>query len=246
MKKELKQLSLSIEKLLLLTLESKITWEYDKDNICNPLIWYTFYLQQKIVITQCLINFKRTAIMWMENVDKEKKFLPYLPEVDNLLINIERLFLPTSIHDIKKFNTLLENDITPQSINRPDKNIQIYKLWIEENVIGTGRLKCEVYSKKMNNFFPELILKSGFYIDQYWGRQKHYWLVTKDKVIIDPTAQQFPTKGKGSYIEIKKGQTAFNSCKNCLVLCHEDEEFCSKKCKETFEQNKILYYNLFK
>ncbi|MER6367100.1 hypothetical protein ABT255_01755 [Streptomyces mirabilis] len=40
---------------------------------------------------------------------------------------------------------------------------------------------------------PRLTAVAGWYVDAVWGEREHWWAVTPDGEIVDPTVEQFPT-----------------------------------------------------
>ncbi len=58
---------------------------------------------------------------------------------------------------------------------------------------------CEPVCRKMKDKFPELKLIRGHYYCDGWGKRMHWWLLSSDGKIIDPTAIQFPSNGTGAY-----------------------------------------------
>ena len=77
----------------------------------------------------------------------------------------------------------------------------------------------------------------GYYHCPFWGKQAHWWAVTPKGEIVDPSARQFPSKGKGEY-------EPFNGiveCSECKKELREEEAmfdgqyaFCSTKCNMKF------------
>lgn len=75
---------------------------------------------------------------------------------------------------------------------------------------------CKPVCQEMNKVFPELKLVRGHYYDASWGERMHWWLVDPDGNIIDPTAIQFPSKGKGVYIPWDESQPEpTGKCRQC-------------------------------
>jgi len=109
-----------------------------------------------------------------------------------------------------------------------------YEDWIKENVFdGTGR--CLEFSMKMKEVFPELKLVRGHYICYCWGKRDHWWLKTEEGVLVDPTKNQFPSKGSGEYEEWCEGrEEPTGRCLNCRKYVYENEDFCCIECKEEF------------
>lgn len=83
----------------------------------------------------------------------------------------------------------------PQKIQMPAS----YQKWVLENVKNDGYGDCEQYSKAMAKAFPELTVVYGLYHCPIWGTRNHFWCLTSDDKIIDPTKNQFPSKGIGLY-----------------------------------------------
>ena len=63
------------------------------------------------------------------------------------------------------------------------------------------RGKCKEYSEALIAKDPTLTLVRGFYICPIWGEQQHFWVKDQKGNIIDPTKNQFPSRGCGDYIE---------------------------------------------
>lgn len=74
-----------------------------------------------------------------------------------------------------------------------------YIEWIHEHVKNDGYGQCAEVTERMAQAFPELKRVRGHYYDIHWGERAHWWLVTPDGHIVDPTAAQFPTQGRGHY-----------------------------------------------
>lgn len=71
-----------------------------------------------------------------------------------------------------------------------------YIQWIIDNVPQKPSDvygKCKLWCDKMIEVFPELILTRGHFHCTEWGKREHWWLVTTNGNIIDPTIQQFPS-----------------------------------------------------
>lgn len=70
--------------------------------------------------------------------------------------------------------------------------LSAYDRWIAayrsrgEPVVGHCQVVCELMQRE----FPELILRGG-YVRTLFGCDIHFWLVTSDGTIVDPTASQF-------------------------------------------------------
>lgn len=94
--------------------------------------------------------------------------------------------------------------------------------------------KCEKWSEEMNKTFPELVRVKGFYHCPIWGRRTHWWLKTKDDIIVDPSKDQFPSKGYGKYEELQdfelEERVPTGVCLYCGEEVYKENIFCSDKC----------------
>lgn len=93
--------------------------------------------------------------------------------------------------------------------------MEAYRCWIEE-FVRTERLlgNCKTACEKMKVAFPELRIALGHVHDAAWGKRGHFWCVTPNNQIVDPTAAQFPALL--SYEEWKPGdEVLVGKCMNC-------------------------------
>lgn len=70
-----------------------------------------------------------------------------------------------------------------------------YDDWIRRHVEEHGAAllgRCKESTAEMRAAFPELVEVRGHVWVMGWGRRGHIWLSTRDGMIIDPTASQFP------------------------------------------------------
>lgn len=102
-----------------------------------------------------------------------------------------------------------------------------------ENEYLKYRGKCKEFSEKACKIDPTLTLVRGFYYDPIWGKEQHWWTKRPDGTIYDPTRKQFPSKGKGVYVEFD----GFVTCEICNKRIREKEAIfqgrfptCSDKC----------------
>lgn len=63
------------------------------------------------------------------------------------------------------------------------------------------RGKCKEMSEALVAQDPTLRLVRGYYYDYDWGRQQHWWCEKPDGTVVDPTKDQFPSRGLGIYEE---------------------------------------------
>ena len=100
------------------------------------------------------------------------------------------------------------------------------------------RGKCKEFCEKAVAEDPTLTMVRGHYWCPMWNSDEpHWWCVKPDGTIVDPTKQQFPSNGLGSY-------TPFNGkveCSQCGKEMDESEAefesnycFCSGRCHGAF------------
>lgn len=95
------------------------------------------------------------------------------------------------------------------------------------------RGRCKEYAEEACAKDPSLRLVRGHYYCPFWGEQEHWWCEKKDGTVIDPTKDQFPSKGLGTYVEFD----GWCVCENCgREIREEDARFagrypcCSDEC----------------
>jgi hypothetical protein len=79
------------------------------------------------------------------------------------------------------------------------------------------RGKCRAFSEELCRNDSTLRLVRGHYICPVWGEQAHWWCERPDGTIVDPTKDQFPSKGIGQYFEF-----------NGMIAC----EYCGEEKQE--------------
>jgi hypothetical protein len=102
---------------------------------------------------------------------------------------------------------------------------------------NSPRNNCAMFTRHMAERFPELKRVAGFYQNPEGASHgEHWWLETADGIIVDPTADQWPSLGTGTYVRydptvhlVSKG-----SCPSCGVgLYSRSGSYpCSKSCDE--------------
>ena len=99
------------------------------------------------------------------------------------------------------------------------------------------RGKCKEFVDAAILADPTLKAVRGHYHCPFWGEQAHWWCVTPDGTIVDPTAKQFPSKGLGEYVEF----SGILPCAECGKEVLEEEAqfygnygFCSYRCTMRF------------
>lgn len=99
------------------------------------------------------------------------------------------------------------------------------------------RGKCKEMSEALVAADSSLTLVRGSYLCPVWGNQYHWWVKTADGTIIDPTKDQFPSRGSGVYVEFD----GMVECAYCSKPMKEEEAhfesryaFCSDLCHGRF------------
>lgn len=106
-----------------------------------------------------------------------------------------------------------------------------YEAWIKENIADPYGC-CQEATLKMQEAFPELERIRGHYYCPIWGQREHWWLVAPDQSIVDPTSEQFPSKGNAVYEPWDETQDEPTGiCMECGSYTYGGKYFCSKKCE---------------
>lgn len=109
----------------------------------------------------------------------------------------------------------------------------------EESDYLKYRGKCKEFSEALVARDPSLRLVRGHYYDYQWGEQAHWWCETPEGRIIDPTQDQFPSKGKGDYVEFD-GRISCSECGKEMIEgvdeidYYSNYAFCSYLCHGRF------------
>lgn len=115
-----------------------------------------------------------------------------------------------------------------------------YSNWIKTNVNQEthGYGECHEVSHAMAAVFTELTVKKGFYHCHSWGRRTHWWLVDEDGQIVDPTARQFPSAGRGDYQAISDDElpelVPTGRCMDCGDDVYKGATFCNRSCENSY------------
>lgn len=113
-----------------------------------------------------------------------------------------------------------------------------YANWIRRNVPPVCDGLCGSTTLEMAEAFPELQRMAGHYICPLAGTQPHWWLLTPDGEIIDPTARQFPSQGQGEYQPWPAEQPLPTGvCANCGEYAYDHQTCCSDECSRAY----VLY-----
>ena len=108
-----------------------------------------------------------------------------------------------------------------------------YVAWIAEHITETYGT-CKEVTEQMAAAFPELTWVRGHYYCWAWGERAHWWL-TDGENIIDPTVQQFPSKGAGEYVPWVEGSPEpTGMCPNCGDQCYDGDTCCSEMCSQAY------------
>ena len=100
------------------------------------------------------------------------------------------------------------------------------------------RGRCKELCEEAISSDPSLTLVRGHYFEPLWGTDEaHWWTVTQDGTIYDPSVLQFPSKGLGIYSPFD----GTVECSECGKIMQEDEAsfesnyaFCSTRCHLRF------------
>lgn len=107
-----------------------------------------------------------------------------------------------------------------------------YRSWCEANVQPPVRGKCLMYADRMLTAFPELRTVRG-HVGKVHRDCEHWWCVTPDGTVIDPTAAQFRV---GSvYIPFVEGSDEPTGvCPNCGEYCFNGVSVCTAECQREY------------
>lgn len=104
---------------------------------------------------------------------------------------------------------------------------------VEESDYLKYRGKCKEFSESLIKEDPTLTLVRGHYVCPIWGEQPHWWCKKLDGTIVDPTKDQFPSRGIGQYVEFD----GFLECEYCHkkvaeedIYAVEHHVYCSDVC----------------
>lgn len=98
---------------------------------------------------------------------------------------------------------------------------------MNETAYQLYRGKCKEMSEALVAADPTLTLVRGHYYCPFWGEQPHWWCKRSDGIVVDPTKDQFPSRGAGVYVEFD----GMVRCSNCnKEMREEDAEYESNYC----------------
>jgi hypothetical protein len=99
------------------------------------------------------------------------------------------------------------------------------------------RGKCKEMSEALIKEDPTLTLVRGHYYCPMWGEQPHWWCKKPDGTIVDPTKNQFPSRGIGEYVEfdgIIKCSSCGKEVPEADAMLESNYAFCSNICHGRF------------
>ena len=108
-----------------------------------------------------------------------------------------------------------------------------YLRWIAEHVTDPHG-QCMEITERMAAAFPELRRVRGHYVCPYQGPRPHWWLITPDGTVLDPTKEQFVSQGCHGTYEPYEGPEPTGECLNCGALVYGAETFCNSNCTSDF------------
>lgn len=126
----------------------------------------------------------------------------------------------------------------------------VYAAWIA-NYVAEARLvarevfgdemlgvygDCATATEKLVAAHPELRRVRGHYLCAHWGARTHWWCETVDGRVVDPTAGQFPSLGRGVYVEFAGTEEHCRSgvCRDCGGAVYGGADFCSSACESRY------------
>lgn len=142
--------------------------------------------------------------------------------------------------------------MSDQAINPTAGGDLAYCDWIAayvEQQDGALLGKCSAACNEMILVFPELKIIRGHVYDAYWGKRGHFWLVTEDGKIIDPTRGQFPARSIQYEAWDPSVPVRVGKCMECgveifkCVATLDEKPQVESVCSEECEQKLLNYYN---
>lgn len=111
-----------------------------------------------------------------------------------------------------------------------------YQEWIDRRVPKDPTGLSGLLTLTMLKEFPELRRVRGYYhCPMLTVPFAHWWLVTKEGCVIDPTSNQFVSKGAGRYEESSDIEPMGN-CMRCGTSSLDPDHmpFCSRECQQIY------------
>lgn len=120
--------------------------------------------------------------------------------------------------------------------------MQKYRDWIEARLkIEDPLSKCGVWVEQMKFEFPELKRVRGYVMLNSGLERPHWWLVTRDGDIVDPTVSQFSGYFYGSqcrvveYNPLDESNPPVGKCMQCGETSYLYARACSDACASKLE-----------
>lgn len=119
------------------------------------------------------------------------------------------------------------------------KNL-VYAAWIAEYTQAHGGAVlglCGDATHQMTQAFPELRRVPGLVHFLGGGTAQHWWCVSPDGAVVDPTVSQYLPQAPVRYEELEPGQIEAlptGRCMNCGDDAYRRETFCSEACEKDF------------
>lgn len=118
-----------------------------------------------------------------------------------------------------------------------------YRDWIRERGLYDSEKaigRCADVTAEMVKDFPELVRVRGWYVCPMTGERPHWWCMTADEEVVDPTVSQFPTAGQfAEYRMIAAGEPVpVGKCMECGGWCYDGSllPFCCPDHEEAFRK----------
>lgn len=116
-----------------------------------------------------------------------------------------------------------------------------YQDWIERcyPTSDSAKCECEEGTKLMSTCFPELtVVRGQISVEEPYGlpptKTTHWWCVTPDGKVVDPTGHQYPTKILLYEPVDDTKEEPTGKCMNCGDICYKGNNLCSEECKSEF------------
>ncbi len=116
-----------------------------------------------------------------------------------------------------------------------------YQEWIDAKLkTEDPQTKCAEWTEEMSAVFPELIKVRGQVVLSNLWQRDHWWLVTPDGVIVDPTVKQFDGDYFGhakplAYLPRDEAEPEpTGMCPNCGGYCYDGGTCCSDACHHAY------------
>jgi hypothetical protein len=106
---------------------------------------------------------------------------------------------------------------------------------------GSPHHNCGVFTRALARQFPELRATAGFYFAPGGAAHgEHWWLETSEGAIVDPTADQWPSQGRGRYERYDPARhlVVKGSCPSCGTGLYSRAGAypCSRSCDEALAE----------